>query len=224
MTEPARIYSAPVTVITELTRLGLSEADIRSAVEFALPYALEANTDLDPLGASGSAMYAKLHRGLREVLTVRGWTIDRADNYESTVHPDGTHAIAVMAGNANTGNPDRRPAAKRDQGPGTRSIVETNWVQETMFVAGEVQTKAGKGQVPRLSTWMLVHYIDEDEEIVRVEVSLPLVITESGRVIDWAKRIILAPVPFTGEAASFPIESDSADDDAYQADIEKKAT
>ena len=46
-------------------------------------------------------------------------------------------------------------------------------------------------------TRMLLHYIDEEAEEIRSELSLPISITGTGYVEMWKERIILNPIPFT---------------------------
>ena len=220
MASTAKVYATPAVVATRLDELGLSSHLLEAAIKYALPYALEV-TEHDPAGAVGSQMYLKGTRGLRDQLAPLGWKPDHTNNYETTVHPLGSHAIAVTSGNRDTGNPDKAPSTKRDRGPATRGAVDMNVQLSYLDALGEGAAPRGLRPlpVPRWHTWLLLHFIDWTAEEVRYELSLPFEMTSEGYVHEWQHRVILAAIPFNRD----PLPHDDADDEDLDIPVIRKA-
>jgi hypothetical protein len=215
----ARIYATEAEVTSRLYPLRVSTDALRQALEHGYQYA-SSTTLHDPNGAEGSMMYHKINRGLRDVLVPQGWKVDRTKNYETTVHESENHAIAVAAGNANTGIKDKRVSTKRERGPATRDAVETNYTLD-MFEADPGAFPSLLRPLPsaRLHTWLLLHYIDHKEQEIRSELSLPLEMNSEGHVSEWQERIILSAIPFNRE----PMSLDDTDEADVEVTVTKKA-
>src|SRR5687768_4819659 len=178
----AKVYVAEAEVTSRLYELGVSAAALRQAVEYGYQYASSVTLH-DPNGAEGSMMWLKTNRGLRDALVPQGWTVSRVKNYETTVHESGSHAIAVAAGNANTGIKDKRVSTKRERGPATREAVETNY-QIDMFEADPdaFPHLLRPLTVAQLHTWLLLQYIDHRKQEIRSELSRPMEMASDGHV------------------------------------------
>jgi hypothetical protein len=197
---------------------------VQASLEYGLQYALDVRPN-DARGHAGTMMYYMVNRSLGETLAEQDWTREHPDNLASMVHPSGSHAVSVAAGNRHTGNPDKEPTTKRDRGLATQRAVATN-AQMEMFSDEEVPRQIRSLPAPWLKTWMLVHYIDHVNEVIRAEISLPLEMTEDNHVKSWISRIILEPIPFMSTTVSLSDDShaDDLDQSAYEAPVTWKAT
>lgn len=198
MQNEARVYITETDVSSRLAELGLTQSMLDAILKHALQHALDC-TDIDVQGAPGSMMYLFGNRAVRGRLAPLGWRKDQSQNYETTVHPDGTHAIAVTAGDRNTGLPDVTPSTKRDRGPVTRNAVETNQQISMFELLGEDAAVRFMRPLPapRRHTWLLLHYLDRRNNMLRAELSIPLEMTSDGYVQKWEERIILGEIPFS---------------------------
>lgn len=182
-----RVYSHPAEVASRLKSLDLSLDILREAIRFGMGYAVEC-TKNDPSAAKGIIPWAKVNRGLRDLLIPQGWDRNDAQNYARTVHPGKKWAIAVSAGNYNTGNPNQTPATKGQKGPITHHVVAVNQLQLDFWelVPGWEHRSAD------MCTWILLYHGIDDPHTVRAELSLPEGLNDDGRVTVWRERIILA--------------------------------
>lgn len=215
---PVRIHAAPAAASSRLNELGVSQDILRQALEYGLQYAFSVTLH-DPTGEEGSLMWIKTVRGLRDGLVPQGWKPDSAKNYQTTIHPSGTHAIAVAGGNANTGIGDKHPTTKRDRGQATRDAVDANSQLDMADLEETFPRSLRPLTVPRLHTWLLLHYIDRTAQEVRSELSLPLEMTDDGFVSSWQERVILSSVPFSPDA----VPTDDTDEPDIDIDIKRKA-
>jgi hypothetical protein len=67
-------------------------------------------------------------------------------------------------------------------------------------------------------TWLLLHYLDEDQDEIRIELSQPAYMTDDGFVCDWLERIILSPVPLTPV-----VDMGSSQDQAIDVPVKRRA-
>ena len=130
----------------------------------------------------------------RSLVTEFGWTKDDCGNFSTVISPDGRNAIAVETGNEITGLifPNKIPKTKSAKGPQAMAKVAENCLQisQGSLFASEDDGRplpASEAQKPML--WMfLIHQMDGN---VRSEVSLPVMIGDDNRIVDWKVRIIL---------------------------------
>lgn len=216
----ARVYKTPAEVASRLHELDVTQETLRRAVEYGLSYASDV-TRHDPNGAEGSMMWIKSVRGLNQALFPYGWKADRTKNYETTVHPTGSHAIAVAAGNAHTGIEDKEPSTKRDRGPATVNVVATNYTLNMFDVLDEegAPRPIRLNDTARRLTWLLLHYHDKQAEEVRLELSLPLTMTSDGYVKEWQERVILTAIPSSRD----PLPMDHSDEEGVDVPVIRKA-
>jgi len=165
-------------------------------------------------------MYYKGNRGLRDRLVPQGWRVDQSQNFETTVHPDGTHAVAVTAGNRDTGSTGMNPSTKRDRGPATRDAVEANQQFSLFELLGEDSALRVLRPLPapRRHTWLLLHFIDWSADEVRFELSLPLEMSAEGYVHEWQERVIFEAFKFTRD----PLQDDGPDEPGIDFDVPRR--
>lgn len=187
-----QVYSEPVSAAGKLHELGVREDVLQEAIQSGLQHAF-ACTRHDPPILPGILAWGKIMRHLRDRLVPGGWEMSNARNYATVIHPQGGFAVAVAAGDANTGRPDLTPSTRTEKGPATRDAVHQN--QLTFADVSESFPRPKKE--PGKQTWLLLHYADEEAEEIRAELSLPVHMGAQGHVTAWRERIILRPIPFT---------------------------
>src|ERR1700760_4089579 len=182
-----------------LQQLGLDEADLREAMRVGYNHAASC-TDHDPRALPGTLAWAKGTGDLRDRLKTRRWKADRNENFESVVHPDGHHAVAIMAGPPQTGRADGvPPRTKTPRGPATGRAVQAN---RQLSFAGSDPAFGPVSADARRATWLLLHYYDRDKKEIRLELSLPSEMT-GKQVTAWQERILLETIPFATKIVDF---------------------
>lgn len=156
----------------------------------------ERQTDeFSPVTASGTERWNHTVQELRRNLAMRGWRVQNPNNSPRIVRPDGRLSIAVVSGNANTGNPNREPSNAHALGPTVDESVLRNGTREVIgqFALDGVEDAAVEDAVNRLAfgptTWILL-YADEPGFGVRAELSHPNM-TDDSFVSHWQERIII---------------------------------
>lgn len=151
-------------------------------------------TPHDAVNASGSFAYFAGVRGLRDVLCMIGWKINRRGNLELTSHPDKDIHFLVSSGNKYTGNPNFQPSTKNQKGTQTRRVVYQNARNPYLFPEMNhiIELKPDESQ-----TWFVLYHFDKEKSEMRMEVSLPISFDENElKVSGWIKRIILESIKF----------------------------
>jgi len=211
MIEEAEIHEGKVAAATRLHDLGVDEETLREAVEYGLRHAFSC-TKHDPPNLPGIIAWGKGIRSLRDRLVPLGWTTDNSRNYATVVSPDGKTALAVAAADAGTGRPKSTPSTRSTKGPATKTAVDHNQLSFAdvvdAFPKPQETEKADR-------TWLLLHYVDEEAEEIRAELSLPVHMDGNGYVDSWLERIILETIPHVstpvgdfdiGEEIDVPVE------------------
>src|SRR6266508_4521445 len=211
MIEEAKVYEGKVAGAGRLRGLGVDEETLRQAVEYGLRHAFSC-TKHDPPNLPGIIAWGKGIRSLRDRLVPLGWTTDNSRNYATVVSPDGKTALAVAAADAGTGRPKSTPSTRSTKGPATKAAVDRNQLSFAdvvdAFPKPQETEKADR-------TWLLLHYVDEEAEEIRAELSLPVHMDGNGYVDSWLERIILEPIPHiptpvedfdVGEEIDVPVE------------------
>lgn len=183
---PTRRRVAPAARLSEL---GLQEDDLRRALHFGVMRAASC-TAHDPPSMAGIMLWGGAVRGLRDVLTRRGWRVRNDRNYATVVAPDGALAIAVASGDECTGRDDRTPRTRSAKGPVTKEAVLGNQLSFADLHPSFVIASP----TPR-TTWLLLHYHDRDTDELRAELSLPAGFDADDLVVSWHERIVLGPLP-----------------------------
>lgn len=171
---------------------GLTPDLLREVVESTYLGHVQHVTPLEPPSAAGITMWIKGTRNLRERLIPLGWTYHNQKNLPITVCPDKSFAIVVNGGNEDTGRGDRTPRTRSTKGGATQDAIDGN--QLKLFDAGMLQTEVEKsGQ----ALWILLVFVDDDEQEIRLELSKPIRNKKNEPITDWHERIIVKSVPLT---------------------------
>ncbi|MDR1063043.1 MAG: hypothetical protein LBL48_03800 [Azoarcus sp.] len=181
-----KIHSEAIDVHTRLKELGLSIAALQEAVQQG--YLSRAKlTQHHPRIFLGYSMWAETVAALHDNLRPNDWSKVDDNNYELTVNPDKTLAIAVTTGDESTGIAARHPSNKCPKGAHTIEVIETN--QQLDFFP-DLFPPQEKNLL--FTTWVLLIHVAEEE--IRAELSLPSEIV-AGKIKAWKERIILPPLP-----------------------------
>jgi hypothetical protein len=182
-----QVCSVAEEVTNRLTTLGLTESELIQAIKRGILARSEVTLNHPPLHA-GFVTWSTTVCALREILIPKGWERNDEGNYSVVIDPSRSFSIAVATGNEDTGNPNATPTTKSPKGPSTRSAVEENLNQMTLFpeLAAIVDGNSGEGRL----TWLLL--LNHDGDKVKSELSLP--INCNGKVDAWQERIILPEI------------------------------
>lgn len=191
-----RIYTG-LAARTRLQELGVEQSEIEESVDYALRHWATCTRN-DPPNYAGITLYAKMLRGLRDRLRrrVEPWTNSNARNFATVVHPSGSHAITVSAGNSSTGREDETPWTRSEKGPAAHDAVTRNQLQPGFELIEPSFLPFALAAEP-MQTWFLLHYVDLEADEIRVELSLPATINQEGYLTSWSERIVLDARPLT---------------------------
>lgn len=212
MNESARIFDDDARVTTRLFDLNLTVSDLQFAIQYAASHAFEC-TQNDVRSLAGYLMYARGTRGLRDRLAPDGWVPTNTRNLEAIASPDGELSIIVASGDAFTGIAGQTPSTRNDKGPLTREAVQGNQLHFTDYYGDSDFPRPTT--IPPKQTWILLHYTDKEKDEIRLELSLPVEMSDAGYVHVWQERIVLSPVSF----ADVGNADDDDDDDDGQLDV-----
>lgn len=152
-------------------------------------------TELQPKGSGGTLAWINGTAALRSQLLPLQWTIADINNQPRVVSPDGKHAITVMCGDAHTGNWNRAPSTRNTRGSQTVRSVNINARQFDMFAdhlrnIPSIAPRSGEEQ----TLWILLYYVDMENDEVHYELSRPTNMGENGKVDGWSTRFIMPPL------------------------------
>jgi hypothetical protein len=182
----------------------LEEEDLRFAVERGAAAAFEC-TDNHPIQAAGFYRWSEAIAAKRQRLIPKGWEQINDGGLPLTVNANGTIAITVAGGDEFTGNPDKNPSTKSSKGPRTANVVADNSQLPLLFDGVPLRPEHLTNSRGRMTWLLLVHQHDVSREI-KCELSRPTKMSDDSRVDGWAERIILAPIPFDGDAIDVPVD------------------
>ncbi|MCF5747956.1 hypothetical protein [Pseudomonas tremae] len=173
---------------------GITESDLRDTMFDCFRSFVSAGP-LHPKGSGGTLAWIHGIRALRAKLLAKGWTSDDPRNQPRVVSPDGKHAITVICGDANTGNPNQKPLTRNKRGSQTTSSVYYNAGQQDLFpVSLEELQRFTPGRNQEQTLWILLFHVDVPNRVVHYELSRPINMAENEKVDDWAPRFIMPPL------------------------------
>lgn len=182
----------PQQAIQEL--FGILEQDLKTTMLECFRAFISASP-LHPKGSSGTMAWIQGTRTLRSVTLPQGWVLDDPKNQPRIVSPDGKHAITVMCGDENTGNPNRTPQTRNKRGRQTTNSVAYNAGQQDLFpVDREELQRFTPGSDSQQTLWILLFHVDLPNRVVQYELSRPVNMGENERVDGWAPRFIMPPL------------------------------
>lgn len=171
---------------TRLDQMGLQAEHLRDSAEWGVRHLYHATANEPPIGPS-ITVWSKTVRRLREHLRPLGWE-SSGRNFATTVSPDGKIALAVAAGDSDTGKGEGgRPCTRSPKGSETKLAVDRN--QLTFSIVGEGFPRPA--MLPDMQTWFLLLYLDDQTDHLSCELSLPARLGNGGFISDWRERIIL---------------------------------
>lgn len=216
--DPRRIYITPIEVAKRLDELGLREATLIDAVMNGIHYRLD-STEHSCKTALGMVVWNFATQALRDALVPNGWSKDSTRNYEITVHPEASHAVTVSSGDENTGAEDHTPCTSGEKGQCTKDAIERNLQLGFARISpGEFPPQTDSSP----ETWVLLYHMDEKQEEIRIELSLPSGLNADDHINDWYERIILTVQQF-GDVLTSKTDPDDDDVDEIDFDVERKA-
>jgi len=182
----ASIKVSIIEVVNALAQMGLTNEILSDAI-LRGEIARDSCTANDAPGAPGFYAWAGTVRALRDILMPQAWTRNDDACYSRVVNPDKSIAIAVVTGDAGTGDKDANPKTKYPKGTATQAAVSSN--QWSLFgESASVEDEPAETWI----TWMLLRKRTGDS--VFAELSLPSSMTREGQVESWQTRIILTPI------------------------------
>lgn len=215
-----KVVSGEQPATDRLTQLGLTPDILRESLEEGWRVAADC-TKHDPPNLPGIIVWGKTIRHLRDRLVPAGWRSNNTMNYATVVSPDKSTAIGVAAGDECTGRTDLAPCTRSAKGPATRRALDGN--QLTFADVAEHFPRPTRRLVlgVRRQTWLLLHFVDEEQGEIRLELSLPSEMDDQGRIVEWRERIVLEPIPRLPEA--LPGESTGDERTDVEVNIERRA-
>ncbi len=196
--EATTVRVQPEDVSARLVELGVNEEALRAAVmRGQLEYA--SCTENHPRMFPAIAAWAETIAAVRENLAPYGWTRSELKNYSRAADAAGRVAIAVAAGNEETGRAEGKPSTKTAKGVRTVEAVVVNQTQLQLF-DDPTSAEPAEGEDDRV-TWLLLMCRTETE--IRCELSLPVAIGPDMKVSQWQERIILRSIPLDGDMEEF---------------------
>jgi hypothetical protein len=146
----------------------------------------------------------------------QGWDLGRTDNYETAFHPRHGVAIAVVGGDANTGERGfENPKAARRRGPVTAKRIRRNVGGQQVFDLPEFKDAPKDDELCEMWTFLL----NARKNSMYRELSIATSIGADGRFGGWRERIIMPPLALTGVVVT-PVDDDG--DEPPRVHVERK--
>lgn len=198
--------------LRRLAELGVRLERITAALDAGDLAARQAD-EFSPVTAAGTLRWIETVHTLRAGLCADGWALNDDRNSPRVVDATGRTAIVPVSGTAATGREDEEPRPARRRGPASSRAVRINGQLELNLPALIADMAAEKSG--RVSTWFLLYYRSEEDEL-RAELSLPVVVTDEGAVTGWRERLLLPARTFGAEVRT---PDDAGGDDDVDFDI-----
>jgi len=168
---------------TALRNLGLSSSPLLESVSIGLSAAELVDFARDPRILRGIWVWGKIFGALCGALQPDGWRKVEKMNWPRMINADGSVAIAVMAGDENTGaGPSARPKYRR----GPMAIVAVAVNQLCLELGDATQKAAQVSDAELLRTYFLLYRRTADA--IHVQLALPSEM-KNGAVVTWAECI-----------------------------------
>jgi hypothetical protein len=197
------VHSDPLAAIGRITELELTTAVLRESVQLGVVASLGC-TKNHPKGFPGYLAWGEVTKAFRDRQIPQRWHINNAGGFEGTVSPSGAVKVVVESGDEATGRPSETPSARNPKGLMTRTAIELNQQADFSDIAKDFPSLK-KAPVRPGRTWFLLYFYDAEVSEIRLELSLPMTLTKSGRISSWHERVILEPIQI-GEISTLGIE------------------
>jgi hypothetical protein len=209
-----KIVHAPTDVMARLEELGLKEPILLEALRQANLYRVR-TTPHHPRLYRYQVMTAETIAALRDLLVPEGWAKLDEGQYELTINPTGTMAIAVASGDENVARVERTPSNKSPKGRHTIAAVASNRQADMFAYLLPAEGKLA-ADVSR-DTWVLLHRVTKNG--IYAELSRPTEISDDGMIDKWSERILLGKIELDGD----PIQVTAPDQPDIDIVISKKS-
>lgn len=199
---PSRtILVTGASVERRLEQLGTNSSLLREAVEAGYRER-SFTTENDARAAPGFIGWNGTVRALREAHQGlgTGWKRDQR-NGRGLVCNESLHIeIEPQTGDENTGT-KRTPKTKSSKGISVQNDIRRQSQGWFNFIddPGSEGVSAPTGAT--IALWVLLFHCDEAARKLRLELSRPKHVTESGHICDWWERIIIDPIDLNEDAA-----------------------
>lgn len=197
-----------------LNAFGLSTELIHAAYRPGLSRALN-RTSLALPSSPGTDIYHDTMENLSLLLSDRGWKLAWIDRQPRLVHPESLIAITVASG-TDVASSDRRRAPRARKGVATRAALAPPVAAIPLSIfEDQVESERTLAQTAAQTAplWLLVH--ERTDHGLRVELSRPALMTESGVVYDWEDRILIDFLDLNGDLSIFDEPDDAGGFDVF---------
>ena len=215
--DPCRIYFSPIDVAKRLDELGVREGTLIRAAMSGFQYWLDA-TEHSCRAALGMIIWNFANQALRDALIPEKWSKDSTRNYELTINPSGSHALAVSSGDKHTGDREHTPCTSGAKGQCTRDAIERK-LQPSFAKISPDAFPPDHDEAPE--AWVLLYHIDREKEEVRLELGQPAGLNADDHINSWHERIILTAQPFSALPTTKTDDDDEADEIDF--DVHRKS-
>lgn len=171
----------PYEAVTESVRIGYLRGDFTTAAH--------------PPTYPGTVVWGEITGEFRGRMVLMGWGFDNTDNIPRSVSPDGRVVIVAVRGNDRTGirNQHEHLSTRRRRGTAAVRIIREN--TQYFFQLDDVPMSATLTAALD-GTWFLLY--NRDGDIVRLELSYARAVDHSGKLLEWAERLILPDIDLMG--------------------------
>ncbi|EPO7850340.1 hypothetical protein [Pseudomonas aeruginosa] len=150
---------------------------------------------LQPKGSGGTLAWIYGTEALRAVTIPKGWKPADPSNQPRVVSPDNKHAVTVICGDSNTGDPHAVPLTRNKRGSRTTRSVYYNAAQTDMFpVDRRDRQRIPLDAATEQTLWILLFHADVENQVIHYELSRPVNMGENGKVDGWQPRFIMPPL------------------------------
>lgn len=214
-------------VTAVLRSMGLASDELRASIRAGHDLASRFTSN-DVATRAGFNRWAEPLRYLGDTYVPKGFKRERPGGFEVLRSPDDSFDIAIAPGSYATGMADRMPSTRVERGPLTGQAVFGNRDQLRFdsnvipFAPNEPRPDAQ----PQRRTWLLLHFLDDVVNELRVELSVPIEFTtksgtdtERGNVTRFDPRLILPATPLADLA---DLEDEDEDDDEIDISVDRR--
>ncbi|SNS54063.1 hypothetical protein SAMN06309944_0712 [Micrococcales bacterium KH10] len=195
-----------------LAHLGIAQKRLDDALDAGDSAARQADR-FSPVTAAGTYRWMSTVQLLRMGLASDGWNLNDDRNSPRIIRADGKVAVIAVRGTSGTGLRDGEPKTANPRGNATSRAVQINGQLEFAVTALLADMSAEK--TSDTQTWFLLYFPGQDNEL-RAELSLPVMINDKGVVGAWTERILL---PGRNYGADKVVPLDASGDDDVDFDI-----
>jgi hypothetical protein len=175
----------PYDAVTESVRIGYLRADFTTAAH--------------PPTYPGTVVWGEITGEFRGRMALVEWGFDNTDNIPRSVSPDGRVVIVPVRGNDKTGirNAHEHLSTRRRRGTAAVRIIREN----TQYALQLDDAPMSRELTAALDgTWFLLY--NRDGDVVRLELSYARAVDASGKLLEWAERLILPDIDLMGPPPS----------------------